>query len=425
MMDQTQPKLAIHGGKPALAERSGFIFPGSDLIDAEEEAAVLEVLRSRRLYRYHNTDTEQAKADQLETNFAKHMGVNHALAVTSGTSALMCGLQGIGVGPGDEVIVPAYTWMATATAVMLLGGIPIVAEVDESLGLDPADVEAKISPHTKAIIAVHMSGVPARIDEIQAVTQRHKLKLVEDTAQAVGASYKGRRLGSIGDVGCFSLQLSKIITSGEGGMMITSQESVWNRALMFHDVPGGLRNDVPLDETIWGVNFRMAELAAAVALVQLTKLDGLLAMLRSRKQMLKGGLNEVMQRKGLQFRQVSDPDGDAGTTLTWFVDNAEVAHTVAEALNAENIGASVLYHPDRQDYHVYAHWTGLLNKRSWTEANAPWAWANRPVDYSRDMCPQSLDLLGRAVRVNVNPFMDNSGVEEMIEGIERVLTVLA
>ena len=425
MSDQTQPKLAIYGGTPALPEPSRAVFPGSELIDAEEEAAVLEVLRSRRLYRYHKAEEELAQADELEASFAAHMNVPHALAVTSGTAALICGLQGIGIGPGDEVIVPTYTWMATATAVMLLGGIPIVAEVDESLTLDPADVEAKITPYTKAVIAVHMSGVPAQMDQLVELTQRHGLKLVEDTAQAIGAQFEGRRLGAIGDVGCFSLQLSKIITAGEGGMVITRDEEIWNRALMFHDVPGGLRNNIPLTETVWGVNFRMAELAAAVALVQLRRLDGLLTMLRARKEMLKAGLADVMQRKGLQFRKVSDPAGDAGTTLTWFVDRADTAHNVVQALNAENIGAGTLYHPDHPDYHVYAHWTGLLDKRSWTDDDAPWCWARRPIDYHPEMCPQSLDLLGRAVRIQVNPFLDNNAVEETIEGIERVLNVLA
>ena len=423
-MNNATPKLAIDGGTPALAERSGPVFPGSALIDAEEEAAVLDVLRSRRLYRYHMAEGESSKADQLEANFAAHMNVNHALAVTSGTSALICGLQGVGIGPGDEVIVPAFTWMATATAVMLLGGIPIVAEVDDSLTLDPADVEAKITPHTKAVIVVHMRGAPGRMDQLIELTQRHGLKLVEDTAQAIGGHFNGRRLGSLGDVGCFSLQLSKIITSGEGGMVITNHEDVWNRALMFHDVPGGQRNNIPVEETIWGVNFRMVELAAAVALVQLNKLDGLLDMLRARKQMLKSGLSDVVQRKGLQFRTIPDENGDTSTTLTWFVDRDDIANNVVEALSAENIASGVLYKPDRPDYHVYAHWTGLLHKRAWTAANAPWQSAKRSIEYSPDMCPQTLGLLSRAISINVDPFLDNSAVEETIDGIERVLTAL-
>ena len=418
-------KLAIDGGTPARAERGGPIFPGSALIDTEEEAAVLDVLRSQRLYRYHTPDGTPAYADQLETNFAAHMNVPHALAVNSGTAALICGLQGIGIGPGDEVIVPAYTWMATATAVMLLGGIPVVAEVDESLTLDPDDVEAKITPYTKAVAAVHMRGMPSHMAALVALTKKHGLKLIEDTAQAIGASFGGERLGAIGDVGCYSLQLSKIITSGEGGMVITKDESVWNRALMFHDVPGGQRNNIPMDETVWGVNFRMSELSAAVAVVQLARLDGLLEELRVRKKMLKAGLEEVMTRKGLHFRAQPDPDGDAASTLTWFLSGPESAHNVAQALNAENIPTGVLYHPDHSDYHVYAHWTGLIHKRSWTDANAPWVYAQRDIDYNPDMCPRSLDLLGRAVSINVDPFLDNNGVEETIEGIERVLDGVA
>ena len=164
-------KLAIDGAAPARAERGGPIFPSSALMDTEEEATVLDVLRSQRLYRYHTPDGTPSYTDRLETNFAAHMNVPHALAVNSGTAALICGLQGIGIGPGDGVIVPAYTWMATATAVMLLGGIPVVAEVDESLTLDPADVATKITPYTKAVATAHIRGMPSHMNDLVALTK--------------------------------------------------------------------------------------------------------------------------------------------------------------------------------------------------------------------------------------------------------------
>lgn len=424
ILDNMSPKLAIDGGIPAVSAPSGPIFPGSMLIDEEEEAAVLQVLRSRQLYRYHGPDEEPSQADQLENRFATHMNVNHTLAVNSGTAALICGLQGVGIGPGDEVIVPAFTWMATATAVMLLGGIPVVAEVDESLTLDPRDVEDKITPYTKAIIVVHMRGVPGHMKELRALATKHNLAFVEDCAQAIGGSYSERRLGSIGDVGCFSLQLSKIITSGEGGMLISNDETIWKRAVMFHDVPGAERVNLAPEETIWGINFRMSELSAAVALVQLTRLDGLLDQLRMQKSMLKSGLKDIANRKGITFRDLPDKDGDTATTLTWFVETPERAQRVTEALQAENINARVLYHPDISDQHVYAHWSGLLNKQSWTAEGGPWRWAKREIEYTPDMCPRSLDLLGRSITINVNPFMENTEMEETVDGIERVLEVL-
>jgi len=418
-------KLAIQGGTPAKRRPDPSMYPGGMMIDQEEEQAVLEVLRSKRLFRYYGPDPGPSKTDELERAFAAHMGACHALAVTSGTAALMCGLQGIGVGPGDEVIVPAYTWIASPASVLAVGGVPVLAEVDETLTLDPADVETKITPYTRAIMPVHMRGVPCRMDELMDIAQPRGIKVIEDTAQADGGSYKGQRLGSIGDVGCFSLQFNKIITSGEGGMVITDDEDVWKRAIMFHDVVGGLRNDFPANEILWGVNFRMPELLAAVALVQLRRLDGLLTSMRERKRMLKAGVEGVAQRKNVTFQEITDPEGDAAVAFVFFVDSPATAERVSEALQAENIGAGVLYHPDRMDYHIYAHWAPIVNQRTWTRDGGPWRWARRDIRYSTDMCPRTLDLLGRAVHLDVSPLLTNEDVEETVEGINRVLDALA
>jgi dTDP-4-amino-4,6-dideoxygalactose transaminase len=390
-------------------------------IGAEEEAAVLEVLHAKRLFRYYGPAPGPSKAEALEHAFSAHMGVKRALAVTSGTAALICGLQGIGIGPGDEVIVPAYTWIASASAVAAVGGVPIPAEVDETLTLDPADVERRITPYTRAIMPVHMRGAPCRMDDLLAVAGRHGLRVIEDTAQADGGSYHGRRLGSIGDVGCFSLQFNKIITSGEGGMVITNDESVWKRAIMFHDVVGGMRNGLPAEEIAWGINFRMPELLAAVALVQLGRLDGLLAAMRARKQMLKAGLQPIINRRGLAFREIVDPEGDAAVALVFFMPTPADALRTAEALRAENIGANVLYQPERTDYHIFAHWTPILAQRTWTSGGGPWRWARREIRYSADDCPRTLDLLGRAVHMDISPLLTNEDIEETLEGLSQVL----
>lgn len=418
-------RLAIYGGTPAKQRPDPPMYPGGMKIDQEEEQAVLEVLRSKRLYRYYGSEEGPSKAYELEQAFAAHMGTRHALAVTSGTAALICGLQGIGIGPGDEVIIPAYTWIASAAAVLAVGGVPILAEVDESLTLDPADVETKITPYTKAIMPVHMRGAPCRMDAVMDIARRRGLRVIEDTAQADGGSYKGQSLGSIGDVGCFSLQFNKIITAGEGGMVITDDEQVWKRAIMFHDVVGGLRSNFPADEIIWGINFRMPELLAAVMLVQLRRLDGLLTSMRERKRMLRAGVEEVARHKGVTFREITDPEGDAAVALVFFTNSPVAAGSVSEALRAENIGADVLYHPDRSDYHIYAHWTPIINQRTWTQGGGPWRWAQRDIRYSLDMCPRTLDLLGRAVHLDVSPLLKNEDVEETIEGLNRVLNALA
>jgi dTDP-4-amino-4,6-dideoxygalactose transaminase len=418
-------RLAIYGAPPARQRSDPPMYPGGMLIDREEEEAVLEVIRAKRLFRYYGPEEGPSKAAELEEAFAAHMGTEHALAVTSGTAALICGLQGIGVGPGDEVILPAYTWIASAEAVMALGAVPVLAEIDETLTLDPADVAAKITPYTKAIMPVHMRGWPCQMNELMEIAQEHDLKVVEDTAQSDGASYRGRRLGSIGDVGCFSLQFNKIITSGEGGMVITDNDEVWKRAVMFHDVAGGRRYRFPEEEILWGINFRMPELLAAVALVQLGKLDNLLSAMRARKRMLRTGIEPVAQQKGVSLHTAADPEGDAGLAQVLFVEDASAAERIAQALRAENISAGVLYHPDRVDYHIYSHWTPVMEQRTWTPRGGPWRWAQRDIQYSEDMCLRTLDLLGRAVHLDVNPLLTNAEMEETIEGVNRVLEALA
>ncbi len=421
-MNENPPSknLAIEGGEPAREKTFPPMFPGGNLIDREEEQSVLDALRHKRLFRYYGPEPGPSKVEELEAAFAAHFGANRALALTSGTASLVCGLQGIGIGPGDEVILPAYTWIASASAVAAVGAIPVVAEVDESLTLDPQDVERRISPYTKAIMPVHMRGMPCQMDALMDLARRYQLKVIEDVAQADGASYHGRRLGTFGDVGCFSLQFNKIITSGEGGMLITNDEEVWKRAVMFHDVIGGMRNQLPAEEILWGINFRMPELLAAVMIIQLRRLEGLLEAMRQRKRMLIEGIASVAREKGVRLQHVHDPDGDASIALIFFMESSEQARKTAATLDAENIPASVIYKPGSIDYHIYAHWTPIVQQRTWTAGGGPWCWAHRKVNYTPEECPRSLDLLGRAVHIDVNPLLSNSDIEETVEGMNKV-----
>lgn len=425
-IDEVASTLAIDGGTPTKQRPDPPPFPGGMAIAEEEEAAVLEVLRSKKLYRYGGGEDEPpSKVVQLEQAFAAHKGTRHAIAMTSGTAALICALHGVGVGPGDEVIVPAYTWIATAAAVLTTGAVPVIAEVDDTLLLDPVDFEQKITPYTKAVIPVHMRGTPAAMDEIMEVARRHNLSVVEDTAQANGASYRGKMCGAIGDVGCYSLQFSKIITSGEGGLITTNDDGIYRRALMYHDVNGAREAGIPDDEILYSVNYRMPEIMAAITLVQLGRIESLLANIRARKQMLRSGIEEIANSKNIQFRRLTDPDGEAGISCVFFMETPALADKVAQALNAENIGANVIYKPDRHDYHIYAHWTPILEKRTWSSGNNPYQWANRPIQYSKEMCPQSLDYLGRSVHLHISPMLTNEDIEETIEGVNRVLNALA
>lgn len=411
--------------KPSVSKPMPPMYPGGMRIGEEEEEAVLEVMRSKRLFRYYGPNQGQSKVDELEKAFSAFMGSRYGVAVTSGTAALISGLAALGIGPGDEVIVPAYTWIASASAVVAVGGVPIMAEVDESLTLDVADVAAKISPYTRAIMPVHMRGAPARMDAIMALAKQHNLKVLEDTAQANGASFNGQRLGTIGDIGAFSLQFNKIITSGEGGMVITSDENLYQRILMYHDVVGGIRNNIPTDQILAGVNYRMPELLGAVALVQLKRLDALLADMRHRKQVIKEGMSDVARRKGVQFRVINDPQGDAAIALIFFMPDSATVQPVSEALEAEGIDNFVMYSPDSSDYHVYAHWSPIINQRTWSEQGGPWKNHPRKVTYSTDMCPRTLDLLGRAIHIDISPELDSQTVEEIAEGLNKVLESMA
>jgi dTDP-4-amino-4,6-dideoxygalactose transaminase len=391
-------------------------------IDRQEEEAVLGVLRSKRLFRYYGPGSGPSRVAELEEAFAAKFGVAHCAAVSSGSAALMCALAGLGVGPGDEVIVPAYTWIASASAVVAMGAVPIVAEIDESLTLDPADVERKITAHTKAIIPVHMRGAPSRMDELMTIARQHGVRVLEDVAQADGGSYHGRRLGSIGDVGAFSLQFNKILTCGEGGLATTSDDDILRRVLMYNDVVGGRRNNIPDAEILPGINFRLSELQGAVALVQLGRLDDLLHDMRQRKTEIKDGVADIAREQGVTFRRLNDPDGDAGIAVIFFLPTPERADFVARALDAEGVDAFLIYRPEERDYHVYAHWTPILGQRTWSANGGPWRWHAGEIDYAPDMCPHSLDLLGRAVHLDVSPDLTDQNVAEIVEAVYKVLT---
>lgn len=426
-MTTTRERLAIHGGNPAKTTPEPPNFPGGTAIGAEEEAAVVEVIRHKRLFRYYGPEEGPSKVTEFEEAFARHMGAGYARAVNSGTAALICALVGAGVGPGDEVIVPAYTWISTATAPLMLGAIPVIAEVDDSLTLDPADVRRKVTPLTRAIMPVHMRGGPTDMDAIMAIAREHGLAVVEDVAQANGGSFHGRRLGSIGDVGAFSLQFNKMITTGEGGVVTSNDRAKWLRASVFHDpVNEGMgRDDVDPAEVpaFPGQNYRATEMLGAIGLVQLGRLDGLLEALRRRKRQIKAGIEGIA---GLQFRRLNDEAGDAGICIIMFLPSVEKATEFNAALAAEGVGTWRLYDPAERDYHVYAHWHQVLNKTSTTKANFPWAPAYYAgsVSYSPDMCPRTLDLLGRASHINVSPLFTDEDVAQTIAAISKVAEAL-
>jgi len=401
------------------------MYPGGLEIGDEERRQVLEVLDRKYLFRYYGPEEFPSKVRELELKFAEKTGAKYALALNSCTSALISSLVAVGVGPGDEVIVPGYTFFASCAAIVAAKAIPVIAEVDKSLTLDPEDLEKKITSQTKAIVVVHMRGVPAKIDKIMNIARKHNLKVVEDAAQACGGTYKGKFLGTFGDCGCFSFQYHKIITAGEGGMAVTDDERLYDRLMGYHDAAACWRPDrfgLPRykGEVFCGVNYRMSELTGAVMLAQLGKLNGLLEKMRKNKKRIKDQIKDI---KGLDFREVPDEAGDTSVCLIFYLPDADKTKKFVKGLRKESITASGVYDSSTPDWHIYAHWKHIMDKATPTPEGCPWTcpYHKGPdVQYSPDMCPNTLDWLGRSIHIDIPPQMSLEDCDMIGERIKKV-----
>lgn len=384
-------------------------------IGKEEIEAVTRVIENGNLFKINNGLQE---VHHCEEEMKELLGVDYAILMTSGKAAIISGLVGLGIGPGDEVIIPAYTYIATAIAVTAVGAIPVIAEVDKTLTLDVKDVERKISKHTKAIIPVHIQGLPSNMDGLKALAEKHDLKIIEDACQSVGGSYKGKRLGSIGDVGAYSFNFFKIISSGEGGALFTNDKKVFERALIYHDSSAvayfgnQLENN---DENLFcGNEYRANEIQGAILREQLKKLDGILFDLRKNRKAIMDAVNDRAQ-----FIDSNDNEGDCGTSVAFFFENEEMARKFA---TSEGIGGTL---PIDTGKHVYTNWTPVLEKRGALNQvlnpyNLP---ENKNLNhsYSLDMCPKTLEYLKRTVFVPVNPDWTEEALNKKISDIKNAL----
>jgi dTDP-4-amino-4,6-dideoxygalactose transaminase len=361
-------------------------------IGDEEVAAVRRVIESGRLFRYRGG--EGGETDTFEREWAAFTGTGHALAVVNGTAALECALAGLGVGPGDEVIVPAYTWMATATAALAVGAIPVIADVDESLLLDPADVERRITPRTRVICPVHMVGLPCDMDAITAVADKHGLLVLEDACQAAGGSYRGRSLGSIGAAGAFSFNHFKIIACGEGGAVVTDDTAVYHGALIHHDAGCGFRDHAgDLSVPVYvGRNYRLNEILSAILRVQLTRLPGILAALRAEKRIM---VAELAEESAFRLNPVNDVDGDCAVVTAAIFETRPTAEAFIAGMAAKGF---TLESPIDTGRHVYTNWAPVLEQRgAHHPGRDPFKQCGYEIDYTEEMCATTLDLLGRTV----------------------------
>ena len=357
--------------------------PGAYWFGEEEMGAVVEVMKSGYLFRYGSENDPKFlhKVSALEKEFARYSGVEFALATSSGTSSLLASALALGLKPGDEIIVPAYTFVASYSSVIFAGLVPVLAEIDESLTLDPDDIEHRITPRTKAIMPVHMLGNPCDMDRIMAIAKKHNLLVLEDSCQAAGASYKGKKVGSIGDIGAFSLNIFKTINSGDGGLVVTNDKSLFETAFGVHDQghkPSRLGVEVGA-RSVLGLNFRINELTAAVGLAQLAKLDKIVATLRGKKKKLKDLISEA---NGFKFRKLNDPDGDCATICTVIFNTKEQAAKISKSLGSKTV--------DQSGWHVYANMEHVLSHLK-----------NVGQPYTKGSYPKTDDILSRAMNISV------------------------
>ena len=395
---------------------------GWSVIGDEEIAAVTEVLKKpERLFRYYLDDMSQC--DLLEKAIREKINVDYALFVASGTGALSCCLSAYEVGPGDEVIVPGYTYIATAAAVIDVGAVPVIAEIDDSLGLDPIDLEKKITPYTKAVIPVHMQGIPARMDAIRAVCKKHNLLIIEDCCQAIGATYRGKHVGTEADAAAWSTNFFKVITCGEGGVFYTNNADAFQRGVYQSDSGMTMwKTTLPLTREIKPYSrsgIRGNEIAAAVLRVQMEKLDDMLKHTRSLKKRLLSQLNKPMHYK---MQYVDDPEGDCGFSITFIANSIKLAEKMNTMMSETGLEVGSVYNEGFPDRHVYSHWDPIIYKRAATPAGYPWADPayKGNVQYSADMCPNTLDILQRSLRITLNVKMSETNMDEFAEAINYV-----
>jgi dTDP-4-amino-4,6-dideoxygalactose transaminase len=350
----------------------------------------MEVLESGHLSRYGSLDDLSFghKVYSLEQEFAALCGSRHAVATSSGTGSILISLLALGIGPGDEVLVPGFTYVASIGAIVHARATPVLVEVDESLTMDPADVRAKITERTRAIMPVHMLGNPCDMTALRQIADQYGLSLVEDCAQAGGATFRGKRVGTFGEYGAFSLNRYKMMAAGDGGIIVTDDQDLYERAFALHDqghtpLRDGMKEAGP--RSLIGLNFKMNELTGAVALAQTRKLDWMLETLREKKAQLKAQLPVV---DGMRFRTINDLEGECATLLTVLFDTREQAERVAGNIGGRTVGSS--------GWHIYHRMDQIVEHKT---PGADWSQPARHRN-AGDL-PRTDDILSRAVNLSV------------------------
>ncbi|MHB1001479.1 MAG: DegT/DnrJ/EryC1/StrS family aminotransferase [Armatimonadota bacterium] len=385
-------------------------------IGQEEIDEVAKVITSMQLFRVGDPNAGfLAECENFEQEWAEFTCSKYALLMAGGgTAALICAMAAMGIGPGDEVIVPAYTWLATASCVLAVGAIPVLAEVDDTLGLDPVDFEARIGPSTKAVIPVHMAGRPADLEKIIQIARKHNLAVVEDSCQMAGGSFKGKKTGTWGDMGAFSFNHFKTISCGEGGAIVTDREDLYESAFIYHDSGATFRpKAAELSMPIFvAQQYRANEIMGAIMRIQLRRLQGILDDLRRARKILESTVN----RPGMRVAPSNDPEGDCGSVLALQFDDSQAARTFADTFNGGYLGID-------HGKHIYTEWTPIIEKRvnhrpDMNPFNFPQNQGLR-ADYTEDTCPRTLDILRKTYFIPLSPDWSEAEVDDIAARIDR------
>jgi dTDP-4-amino-4,6-dideoxygalactose transaminase len=431
-------KLAINGGTKAIDSFEG---KGSPKIGHEEllEMAdtwgyppeIIEEIRKvvekvaigPSLVHYNNPES---KVTQMENLVRELFDVKNVMGVSSGTAALHTAFVAADIGCGDEVIVPGYTFAATAMAVVVARGVPIWCEIDESMTIDPKDIEKKITPRTKAIAPVHMNGYVCNMEAVMDIAKRHKLLVIEDCAQSCGSRFHGKRVGTIGDIGCFSISSYKVTGGGESGLVMTNDDKLFARLQGWAEAGGLWRPDrfAPArwkGELFCGVNYRMSELEGTVELVQFRKMEAQLNRWRKNKKLI---MSNLPAYKELRPRVVNDIDGEMGHSIGFFPGTAKESEQLSPALYAEGLGAGTRGTSTHPDWHYYQYMEMIMNKVPATSDGCPWECPNAgeaaKVKYSFDMCPNTIDLTSRHVSVGINQWWTENDCMKVAQAMAKV-----
>jgi 8-amino-3,8-dideoxy-alpha-D-manno-octulosonate transaminase len=392
--------------------------PGFEIFGDEERQQVQDVLDTGVLFRYGFDAARNGhwKARTFEEELARRLGADHCHLCSSGTAALSIALAACGVGAGDEVIIPAFTFVASVEAILTAGAIPVFAEIDETLCLDPAAISARLTHRTKAVMVVHMCGAMARIDEIKSLCDQKGVILIEDTCQSVGATFNAKALGTFGLMGCFSFDPVKTITCGEGGAVVTDDPERYGLAHAFadhgHDHLGNDRGAE--DHPVLGYNYRISELNAAVGLAQLRKLDGILETQRKHKAAIKAAMRAFSQ---VSFRCLPDETGDSATFLSFMLPDENRARQTTKALGQAGVDGCFYWYAN--NWHYLRQWHHL--KQMKVAARLPVQIYDRQPDYAAVDLPRSDAIMARTICMQIKLAWSPLEVQERIARIEQVL----